>query len=509
MKMKSIVLFVLLSLPVFPADTTRSSVFKPKPSETLLIKVARPADVTYQLWEGFTVVRNANAGDPAAMIELAVRYLTGDGFTPDTARAFQLIQRAADKDYVLAHFNLGVFYHNGWGTEWNPFKAYKHFKYAAQKNVREASFVYALYLTDNLTVPRNWHEAYRWAKNSADKGYAPAKEILPELERYAAQEKTDSLNFLQTTVAKSDSTAYEPILLDFTSENQIMLGGDEQQDTILSLREILRALNKEWQKRITLLPSVNDSMLFLLLTEHAEWGVPEEFTVIGRCYEKGIGVQKDTLKAILNYLRAVRLESRHAPIMLINLLKDTRLLLKVEEEAKQGSIEALYSIACLALTEIYPSQQQKDIAMFLQRAAQQQYVPAMLELATAYFNGQIISQQKDKAVEIWKRANGLGSNEALVRLASATLLTGYGGISKDSAMQIVYRGAREGSLLAQVTLGICYERGLAMKKNNAEAVKNYRTAAFRGSRIAFASLKRMYDGIRPSDKEFQIIEKED
>ena len=506
--MKSIVLLVLISLSAFSADSTRSQVFKPKPSETLLIRVARPSDVTYQLWEGFTLVRNANSGDPAAMLELAIRYLNGDGFTADSVKAFQLIQRAAEKNYMLAHFNMGVFYHNGWGVDWNPFEAYKHFKYAAEKGVREASFAYALYLTDNLTVQRNWNEAYRWAKKSADQGYAPAKEILPELERYASTQKVDSLNSIQSTMAQSDSTKYEPILLDFTAHDRPDGDFQEQNDTSSSLIEILRALGPKWQKRINALPVAGDSILFSLLQLHAEWGVPEEFTILGRCYENGIAVKKDSVKAVLNYIRAVRLESRRAPVLLLHLINDGTLFNKLEQQAKKGNVEAMYAIACLALTEIYPSQQKSDIASFLQRSSQAQYIPAMIELGTAYFNGQIISQQKEKAIDLWNRAIMLGNNEALVRLASVKLLTDYGSLSRDSALQILRTGIEEGSLLAQVSMGICYERGFGVPKNDAEAVRYYRTAAYRGSRNAFASLKRMYDALRPKEKEFQITEQD-
>jgi len=506
--MKSIVLLFLLSLSAWSNDTTRSSVFKPKPSGTLLIRVARPSDVTYQLWEGFTLMRNANSGDPAAMLELAIRYLTGEGFTADTVKAFQLVKRAAEKDFWLAHFNMGVFYHNGWGVAWNPFEAYKHFKYAAQKNVREASFAYALYLTDNLTVQRDWNEAYQWAKKSADKGYPPAKEILPELERYAAMEKADSLNPIQSTVAQSDSTKYEPILLDFTSENSPEIESQQKMDTSFSLIEILKALSPKWQKKINKLSGVNDSLLFSLLQEHAEWGVPEEFTILGRCYENGIAVKKDSVKALLNYLRATRLESRRAPMLLLRLLNGGTLFQKIEQQAKQGNTEAMYIISCLALTEIYASQQKSDIASFFQRASHQQYIPAMIELGTAYFNGQIISQQRGKAIELWTRVNSLGSKEALVRMASVKMLTNYGSLSRDSALQILKTGIDEGSLLAQVTMGISYEKGFGIAKNNAEAIKNYRTAAYRGSRTAFEALKRMYDELRPHEKEFQITEKE-
>ncbi|MEW6062006.1 MAG: tetratricopeptide repeat protein, partial [Bacteroidota bacterium] len=141
---------LLIFLFIYPlcswsaTDSVASKVFREKPSRTITIKVLRSSDVTYQLWEGFTLVRSANAGDPAALHELGLRYLLGQGFTADTIKAFDLIRKAAEKNYLLAHFNMAVFYHNGWGVEWNPFYAYKHFQYAAEQGLREGAFAYGL-----------------------------------------------------------------------------------------------------------------------------------------------------------------------------------------------------------------------------------------------------------------------------------------------------------------------------------------------------------------------------
>lgn len=481
------------------ADTTASMVFREKPSKTITIKVLRSSDVTYQLWEGFTLVRNANAGDPAALHELGLRYLTGQGFTADTVKAFELIRKAAEKNYLLAHFNMAVFYHNGWGVEWNPFNAYKHFQYAAQQGLREGAFAYGLQFTDNLVVQRDWKKALLWIQKSAELGYAPAKEILPDVERYASQQGADSALAL-THVSPQSSQSYSPILLDFTNAEE------EEPKNNFSLVEILHALGPLWQKKIKSLNVVNDSILFSELIRHAEWGVPEEFTVIGRCYENGIAVRQDSLQAVVHYMRAVRLESRRAPAMLLRLLNSESLWKKIQQRANHGDADMQYLIACIALTEILPSQKKEDIISFFLKSAQQQYVASLLELGTAYFNGQIVPQQKDRAFDLWMTAYKLGSNEALVRMASVKMLTGIGEVSRDSSLSILMKGAEEESLLSEVTLAYCYEKGIVVQKKIAESVRMYRNAANRGSKIAFESLKRLYDSVRPKEKEFVIKE---
>jgi len=45
-----------------------------------------------------------------------------------------------------------------------------------------------------------------------------------------------------------------------------------------------------------------------------------------------------------------------------------------------------------------------------------------------------------------------------------------------------------------------------VKENKVLAVKLYRNAAQRGNQLAYNSLKRMYDEIRPEDESFKIYE---
>jgi len=59
---------------------------------------------------------------------------------------------------------------------------------------------------------------------------------------------------------------------------------------------------------------------------------------------------------------------------------------------------------------------------------------------------------------------------------------------------------------AQTALGLCYDKGLLVKKDLATAVTYYRKAAFRGSQNAFSALKRIYDNLRPDDPKFKLAD---
>src|SRR3972149_5120703 len=125
-----------LSLVLFspPLQSQRKS-FEKKPSGPgAMIK---ESDIDYQLWEGFLLVRKANAGEPAAQHELGIRYLQGKGFAADTVKAVFWFMKAADQDFDLANYNLGILAMNGWGMQWNPFQSYASFLRAAKKRSEE------------------------------------------------------------------------------------------------------------------------------------------------------------------------------------------------------------------------------------------------------------------------------------------------------------------------------------------------------------------------------------
>jgi TPR repeat protein len=147
---------------------------------------------------------------------------------------------------------------------------------------------------------------------------------------------------------------------------------------------------------------------------------------------------------------------------------------------------------------------ERDAVNLLENSAAQYYLPAITELGLNYYTGKFIKENKQKALDIWNAAENLGSMEARIRLAAAEIFGFVKGSGIDAAIKILNEGEKQGSILAQVTLAYCYENGIGVGKNKAEAVKQYRNAAQRGSRYGYAELQRIYNEIRPSDSEFSV-----
>ncbi|MBP6672259.1 MAG: sel1 repeat family protein, partial [Bacteroidetes bacterium] len=110
-----------------------------------------------------------------------------------------------------------------------------------------------------------------------------------------------------------------------------------------------------------------------------------------------------------------------------------------------------------------------------------------------------------KAKEFWKYAAEKGNTEGKIRAAVAEVFDGTV-IDAKRSFDELEQFSEQGSVLAQTAMGYCYEKGILIPINFAQAVYYYRKSAQRGNQAAFTALTRMYDERRPKEKMFQVIE---
>lgn len=99
-----------------------------------------------------------------------------------------------------------------------------------------------------------------------------------------------------------------------------------------------------------------------------------------------------------------------------------------------------------------------------------------------------------------------GSVEANVRIAFSRISEYESGDDVSNEIKVFEESSKSGSVLAQSALAYCYEKGIGVRKSPPEAVELYRKAAYRGNMAAYNSLKRMYDQLRPDEKDYEIFE---
>ena len=513
-----IIILLLLSSSIYAQhDTTISKAIKQKWPYNHSYPLIKPRYPTYPLMTAYILQNKANQGNPFAQHELGLRHLTGQGMQRDTVKAVYWIQKAVQKNLTSAWFNYAIMMNNGIGVEWNPFEAYNYFKSAAKNGMPEAQFVYGIFLTDNLVVNRNYTEAYYWIKKSAAQDFEPAIEAVKEFQKMGielpdeSREEDETINTSTQPIISSigDSQAAvwgEDWELDFINLEEDTVSKD---DTKKYLEMILEKNNTELKRFLGVSKfadsvSNSDTTGIGLIEYAVEKGSPEALLIAGRAFQEGIIVEKDIVKASARYIHAYRQGSRKAAEYLINLVQTQDYFIMLKERVDEDDPDAMYVWAGLIALGLDYQLSNEQALELLKKGVEQNHIYSIIETGLCYYSGTLVEKDKTRAIEYWEKAVKLGSLEAGVRIAFANIQTGTG--DNKTNFDFLRDASEEGSVSAQAALAYCYEKGLGVKQNKAEASNLYRKAAHRGSQAAFSSLEKMYDEIRPDELEYDIYE---
>ncbi|MBI4429369.1 MAG: sel1 repeat family protein [Ignavibacteriales bacterium] len=486
---------------------------KTAPSPSSVQSMIKQSNLDYQLWESFELIQKANSGDAAAQHELGLRYFMGKGFSQDTTKGAYWVQKSANQDFLLAQYNLGILFLNGIGVDWNPFHAYKQFKIAAEKKLPDAQYVQGLLLTENLIVPRDWLRAYHLVKQAADTDFEPAKKALREFQKRGISGDASESSSAKLSAKDSIAKKFRPIFLDFDVDTSSHVNDSTLiSDVLREASPTLKAVIDTAYYR-TFTPPTNPpqgaaddgtpSGTLETFEREADAGSPEALTLLGRIHERGVGVQRDPLKAAFYYLRALRLESPRAYELLWNVVNEKTFAEELERKAKADDPLAQFVWAGLVAVQIERRLGADQPVRLLQASSDRQFVQATVELGLCYQSGRWVTQDRVKAEYLWQRAASLGNREAKLRLAAISVARGE---HLDSSLKTLREAFEEGSILAQTALGYCHENGIGMVENKGEASRLYRNASKRGSENAYHALRRMHDEIRPEEMEFEVEE---
>jgi len=487
---------------IFPQDTTTSLAYKSTRPNKKALPFYQP-DLAYRIWQQFSLIREANAGNAFAQHELGLRYLMGDGVVADTVAGAMWIKKAADQDLTSAVFNYGILLLNGWGVEWNPYEAFNCFLTAAKAGMPQAQHIVGLFYTDNLLVKRDYSLAYKWVKMAAENDYEPAKESLAEFRNKIPSELIDTT--LTGSYSSSDDENDNSLV---SSLGLVFIDFDAVSDTVREITDkmliegLLNPGNENIPdsllKDVEKLEDINKEVVNKIISV-AEYGSPDALTIIGRMYEKGIHFSKDDITAAAYYIRAVRLDSPAAGKLLYDLCRKENFINQVQNLSSKNDPEAMFVWYGITIPGFDIRITSNDAFNLLVKSADKGFLPAIIELGLSYYTGNIVDEDKVKAIELWQSAERLNNPEAKTRIAAGII---FGEIQSDEineAIKTLNEMAENGSVLAQVAIAFAYENGIGLRSSKSEAVKFYRYAAQRGNRFAYNELKRIYDDIRPPE----------
>jgi len=508
-------LALILTSSGFAQDTTKSLAFKNNKPIRHSPYFYRP-DLGYQIWQQFKLTLEANTGDVLAQHELGLRFLLGEGMSPDTLKAVYWIKKAANQNLAAAQYNFAILLINGWGIDWDPFSAFKYFKKAARSGMIQAQYVIGILNTDNLIVKRDLNYAYYWINRSSSEGYEPASKLVTQLEHKISQFKVDSIaaieerqiSYNKDLSGENNSNLTSPVGLVFIDFESVG-------DTITSLTDSMLIADLHLTLADSMVIKMNlDSLKFLTelatsdniakLLQLAESGSPEAQTIIGQLYEQGIFFDKNDITAAAYYFRALRIDSHKSRFLLWQLSKNAGFLTKLQNEAKNYKAEAMFVWYGLNSINYDNQLAVSDAVNLLRKSADDDYIPAMIELGLKYYTGRIATYNFSERLDYWEKAASMGSTEATVRLITATIYDNSPVTDYKFAFEELKKASENGSVLAQVTLAYCYENGIGTAQSKSETVNYYRIAARRGSQYAYRELQRLYDEIRPNEPEFSL-----
>jgi len=472
-----------------------------------------PSLIHQKNWDDFTLVKKANAGDPVAQQELGLRYLSGRRFTADTVKAAYWLKKAAEQGLPTARYNYGLMLNNGWGVAWDPFMAFTQFLAAARKNIPEAQFVLGLTYAENLVVPRNRTKTYQWLKRAADAGFAPAAEALRDFIREGRVSASDSTTDASPGEPVSpgnrdgaDTTRnWTPIFLDFETRT----APPDLDDSTLFLRAMATS-NIPSEDSSALVSyfrrgAVADTASIRSLMWAADIGNPDAVLLRGRSYESGVLLARNPTLAAVEYIRAFHLGVPASFNLLAHLINRKGFFEQIKNRALVGDAVSQFILSSLVSLRLYGGLSNEQALNLLESASAAGYVQAIIHAGLNYFTGRLVEKDARKALALWRKAAAMGDPEAKVRTAAAIILGNSRSDNFSTEIAFLRFAASYGSTMAETALAYCYETGKGVRKNLGEAVRRYRLAAMRGSPQAYSALRRLYDQLRPPNKEFRVI----
>lgn len=213
---------------------------------------------------------------------------------------------------------------------------------------------------------------------------------------------------------------------------------------------------------------------FKLIEKLAKEGNAAAQCNLGRCYEHGKGVEKDSIKAVEWY----------------------------QKSADQGYSQGQNSLGlCYLSGEGVKKDVDKGIEL-LTLAANQGYARALNNLARAYILGEGVKKDVLKAEELLKKSVEQNDTIGLVYLADL-YLNDSTILNEAKATQLLEQAADLGCAEAMNALAYCYSEGKGVAKDMDKAIKLYEQSAEKGNAYSMYSLSFLYsngDGVAKDKK---------
>ncbi|GBC08662.1 hypothetical protein RclHR1_00830013 [Rhizophagus clarus] len=403
-------------------------------------------------------------------------YQNGRGGGKNERKIFEMCKEAAKKGYDWAKCDLADCYQNGKGVEKDERKALKLYKEAAEKGYRWAHNKLAYYYQNGIVgMEKNERKVFELHKEAVKKGYDWAKCDIAECYQNGKGVKRDkrkAFELYKETAKYGYIWAYNR--LGDCYKNGIGVEKDESKAFEL-YKEVSEKgdswpyMNKYYKK------SINQECLYAQFQ-------------LGLCYDKGIGIEINKIKAFELYNVTAEKQDKDAQNNLGYLYmkgevpeKDPKKAVYwLQKAIENGNTLAYDNLAiCYELGIGMDKDKAKAFELY-EKSAEKGNINAKFHLGYCYVNGIGTKINKKKGFELYNEAAEKGSISGLDLFKS--IYEDEEEIVND-LIEINYwyqKSAKRDNKLALYKLGEIFELGRGVNKNEARAFDYYKQAAEKG-----------------------------
>jgi serine/threonine-protein kinase len=416
---------------------------------------------TYAVSGKTTGGQPAPPSDVSAQYELALKLESGDGVAVDKAESRKWLTLAAERGHRDAQHKLGVDLLDGENA--NPAEGIKWLRRAAEQGHEKAQFKLAqCYETGKGVGTVDLPQAISWYEEAARQGNKQAETQLSICyERcYASGQDSEGMEaWLRGRTQSGDPVA----LLALANYLRRRVDADQHQAEIFQL--ILEAAQKgDMDSQLLLGKQLlhggrpqDYPQAFQWLSSASQYNNPDALLLKGVCHKNGFGTPPDPAAA----------------------------LACLERAADSGHPDAQALLGCsLMLGDSIPRNLTRGITL-LKNAAAARSSFAQWKLALCCKNG-LGTTRDPRETERWLASSAEGRfNQGLPWSWTQP------GLRFEEVVQFSQTLASVDNRQAYYWLGICYEEGLSLPRDQARAVEFYSKAAQRGHAQASEALARL------------------
>ena len=421
----------------------------------------------------YPIIKKMSEKDDAegeVLYMLSQYYREGIVVEKDTEECVRLLNKAGEKKFHTAYFDLGILYEYGqYGVSRDIAKAVEYYEQGVALGDAECMISLGFILERSSEYPNDYKRAFELYSKAADEENGMAFCNLGTCYKRGIGIEIDKGKALDSYVKAAElkcMEAYWNLYLyymdgvcvprDYDKAVEWLIKGDEAGNIQCTYQITKHIENGDGIEK--------DPIRYLFyMNKAAIGGYPEALVGLGNCYRDGIGTDANGKLAFEWY-----------------------------QKASQVSVEGITALA-QCYTYGIGTQQDYDKAVELYKmAAEQGDAQAQCDLGICYRSGEGVEKDPVKAIEWYLKAAEQGHGGALNNLG---IMYQHGiGVEADIEKAAMYylKAAEAGNADGQFSVGLFYANGAGFDQNYEEAVKWFSTAAHQGEPDSMFHLAKLY-----------------